>query len=164
SSSRARATRTPLLCAASALRRTARSARSCRVSNAKSGSPVFTDCPTETKIWLTTPLKGVPIAMFSLLASTRPTAATVLEKSETGGGAGGLVLWRCGVVRATEYAAHRADRMPMIGRRKRFIEQPPWETTRLLRRAIRWVGGLRRSVRHPCERSTARHGRPESRE
>src|SRR5262249_54572712 len=98
---------------------------------------------------LTTPLKGVPMAMFSLLASTRPTAATVLEKSETGGGAGGLVLWRRGVVRATEYAAHRAAKMPMIGKRKRFIAQPPWETTRLLRRAIRWGGGPRRFFRRP---------------
>ncbi len=36
------------------------------------------------------------MAMFSLLASTRPTAATVLRKSETGGGAGGMVVCRRG--------------------------------------------------------------------
>jgi hypothetical protein len=52
-------------------------------------------------------------------------AATVSRKFETGGGEGGAVASRCGAVRAIEYVAHPAARIPTNGNQKRFMIAAP---------------------------------------
>src|SRR5262245_41551711 len=118
--------------------RTARSARSCRVSTSNRGWPVRTVSPAVTKTFAITPASGVPIEMFSVLASTRPTAATVSVKSFTGGGSGGVVGIRRGCVRAIEYAAHNAAKRASAGRMKRFMRSAP-ESRMMIRGAGRSV-------------------------
>ena len=64
--------------------------------------------------------------MFSVLASTRPTAATVFGKSETGGGAGGSVGARRGCVRATEKVAHSGGQQADEGQDESFHANTSW--------------------------------------
>jgi hypothetical protein len=59
-----------------------------------------------------------------VLASTNPTAATVLLNSETGGAAGGSVCWRRGCVLTMDKAAHTAANMAIPGRMMRFMTPP----------------------------------------
>ncbi len=115
---------------------TSLSASRWRASSSKSGSPRFTVWPAVTKTLATTAASGEPTEMFSVLASTRPTAATVFSKSETGGLAGGSVASRWGWVRAIENVAQNADSRPTRGRISRFMPLPP-----LVLRALRLAGG-----------------------
>src|SRR6266498_2055565 len=80
----------------------ASSARRWRSSSLKSGSPALTVWLAHTATSLTTSANGVPMAMFSVLVSTKPTAATVCENGETGGAEGGVVGSRFGCERTTE--------------------------------------------------------------
>src|SRR6266542_4728895 len=80
----------------------ANSARRWRSSSLKSGSPALTVWLAHTATSLTTSANGVPMAMFSVLVSTKPTAATVCENGETGGAEGGVVGSRFGCERTTE--------------------------------------------------------------
>src|SRR5947208_12160843 len=94
--------------------RVASSARVARESMLKRGLPAFTRLPTSTNILVTTPAISVPTAMFSVLVSTSPTAATVCAYDEAGGGEGGLVASCLGCERTTNDAerqrSHRDNR------------------------------------------------------
>src|SRR6516225_8466670 len=88
----------------------------------KSGSPAFTRLPTSTYILVTTPAISVPTAMFSVLVSTSPTAATVCPYDDAGGGEGGLVASCFGCERTTEMTPNVSAAIATIGRMNRLID------------------------------------------
>src|SRR5262245_36579663 len=88
----------------------------------KSGSPAFTRLPTSTYILVTTPAISVPTAMFSVLVSTSPTAATVCPYDDAGGGEGGLVPSCFGCERTTEMTPNVSAAIATIGRMNRLID------------------------------------------
>src|SRR5215471_14347363 len=102
--------------------RVASSASVARESTLKSGSPTFTRLPTSTFILVTTPAISVPTAMFSVLVSTSPTAATVWAYDEAGGGEGGLVASRLGCERTTEMTPNVSAAIATIGSMNRLID------------------------------------------
>src|SRR6266480_1664226 len=102
--------------------RVASSARVARESMLKRGLPAFTRLPTSTNILVTTPAISVPTAMFSVLVSTSPTAATVCAYDEAGGGEGGLVASCLGCERTTEMTPNVSAAIATIGRMNRLID------------------------------------------
>src|SRR5262249_24889617 len=98
------------------------SARVARESMLKSGSPAFTRLPTPTSILITTPAISVPTAMFSVLVSTSPTAATVCAYDEAGGGEGGLVASCLGCERTTEMTPNISAARATTGRTNPFTD------------------------------------------
>src|SRR5215831_9755404 len=100
--------------------RVASTASVARESMLKSGSPAFTRLPTSTYILVTTPAISVPTAMFSVLVSTSPTAATVCPYDDAGGGEGGLVSSCFGCERTTEMTPNVSAAIATIGRMNRL--------------------------------------------
>src|SRR5439155_20313715 len=81
----------------------------------------FTDWPTVTGTSVTTSESGVPMAMFSVLVSTNPTAATVCEYGDAGGGEGGTVTSCLGCERTTEPMPNTSAANAINGRMNFFI-------------------------------------------
>src|SRR4029453_3629427 len=88
----------------------------------KSGSPAFTRLPTPTSILVTTPAISVPTAMFSVLVSTSPTAATLCAYDDGGGGGGGLACSGLGWERTTEMTPNVSAAIATIGSMNRLID------------------------------------------
>jgi hypothetical protein len=61
------------------------------------------------------------MAMFSVLASIKPTAATVCSKLDSGGGEGGLVRSRVGCERTTEMVPKISAAKAIKGRSDFFM-------------------------------------------
>src|SRR5262249_23535198 len=102
--------------------RVASSARVARESMLKRELPAFTWLPTPTYILVTTPPISVPTAMFSVLVSTSPTAATVCPYDDAGGGEGGLVASCLGCERTTEMTPNVSAAIATIGSMNRLID------------------------------------------
>src|SRR5262249_50928608 len=65
---------------------------------------------------------SVPTAMFSVLVSTSPTAATVCPYDDAGGGEGGLVASCFGCERTTEMTPNVSAAIATMGRMNRLID------------------------------------------
>src|SRR5688572_14324607 len=100
---------------ASAPCRTASSADRSRESSLNSGWPFVTSEPTDTSTSFTTPGTCVPIAMFSVAASTSPAPATYDTNGADAGSAAGTAGGCSRLPVTTEYTANNTPTTARAG-------------------------------------------------